>query len=95
MPKNVTVGDYFKAWLLYIVCATLSGAVIGAGVGVLIRVAARALDYSLPTGGAFAIVFGFVVGMPVSFLFFWLFVRYFIVRKLATAPSDPTNVHAA
>ena len=73
--------DYIKTWALYVVCATVGGFIAGAFAGGILGMVLGAAGMPVRTirllcGGA-----GFIVGLPISYLFFRLFVAHFIVRK--------------
>jgi hypothetical protein len=81
-PKPVREGDYFVAWLLFSICATGAGAIAGvfvvATIGIIFRVAGLSQD----TIRAVAEIGGFIAGLPVSYLFFRIFVTIMIVSKI-------------
>lgn len=81
--KPITEADYFVAWILFFLCATVSGAIVGAVCGAIMGVVFVASGIrdtdSLRLVGA---VTGFVVSLPISYLFFRVFVGKLIVAKL-------------
>ena len=82
--------DYLKTWALITVCATVGGFIVGALVGGICGGILGGIGVSIRTIKVICGVLGFVVGLPVSYFFFRLFVSRFIVQKL-TSP-DPGNV---
>lgn len=74
--------DYFIAWLLFAVCSGVGGAIAGGIAGGLLGFMLGASGVtdtsSLRLAGGIA---GFVVGLPISYGFFRLFVGIFIVKK--------------
>lgn len=78
-PKE---SDYLKAWALYFVCGTLCGFVAGAIIGGVMGVIFGVAGLPLPTIKLLCSIAGFFTGLPISYLFFRLFVSRFIVAKL-------------
>lgn len=83
--------DYLKTWFLFFICATLGGAIVGGGVGGILGGFLGVAHVPIQTirwicGGA-----GFIVGLPISYAFFRLFVSRFIVRKLIVQNGSALN----
>ena len=81
--------DYFVAWFLFFLCATVGGAVAGfiggALIGGILGAAGTKPEVIRAAGG----VVGFIMAMPVSYLVFRFMVAKFIVSKLESATSVP------
>jgi hypothetical protein len=80
-PKET---DYLTAWALFVLCATVAGFIVGFVVGgvlgaLLKFVGAPPTMIAVLCSGA-----GFVASLPISYLFFRIFVSRFIVQKLVT-----------
>ena len=81
MTPEIKHTDYLKAWALFALCATVGGFLAGALVGGILGAGLGAAGVPIRTiklvcGGA-----GFIAGLPISYLFFYLFVSRFIVQK--------------
>jgi multisubunit Na+/H+ antiporter MnhE subunit len=80
--------DYLKPWALATICATVAGFVVGAIVGAIFGGVLGAIGVPI---GAIRIIcglLGFVAGLPISYIFFRIFVSRFIVNKLTAQTSD-------
>lgn len=81
--KRLRESDYFVAWLLFFLAATLGGGVVGfifgAIIGLIMGIAGITDPNVLATAGG---IIGFLVGIPVSYISFRFFVGKFIVDKL-------------
>jgi hypothetical protein len=79
--------DYLKSWALATICATVGGSVVGAIVGAIFGGVLGALG--MPGAiKAVCSILGFVVSLPISYIFFRIFVSRFIVNKLTAQTSD-------
>ena len=88
--------DYIKAWALFVLCASVGGFIAGAVVGGILGAFLGAAGFSISIikllcGGA-----GFLAGLPISYLFFRMFVAHFLVQKIiastAMSPAAPTGI---
>ncbi|MEO0491637.1 MAG: hypothetical protein AAFX95_11010 [Cyanobacteria bacterium J06639_16] len=81
--KRLRESDYFVAWLLFFLAATIGGGVVGfifgAIIGVILGISGVTDPNVLATAGG---IIGFIVGIPVSYLSFRFFVGKFIVDKV-------------
>ena len=75
--------DYFKAWFCFALCSVLAGFIGGAVLGGVAGAILGAAGSSRTTITIVAGVFGAGGSLVASYLLFRLFVRLFIVRKLA------------
>ena len=80
--QRLREGDYFLAWLLFVICATggglIAGALVSATIGFIIGAA-----HAPETISTINTAIGLVVGLPISYLCFRVFVTIFIVSKVA------------
>ena len=95
MTPQIKEMDYIKTWALFALCATIGGAIAGAVIGGLLGAVLGAAGVPIQTirlvcGGA-----GFLAGLPISYLFFRIFVSRFIVQKLAALLPSEGVTHAA
>lgn len=87
--------DYLKAWVLFFLCATVAGAVAGAVVGGILGAVLAAAQVPLDTLKLVCGVAGLIVGLPISYGFFRLFVSRFIVRKLTTPDAPERDAYGS
>jgi hypothetical protein len=90
--------DYFLAWFLFFICATIGGAIVGAVgggiIGAILGVSGASPESLRVAGG----VVGFVLALPVSYLFFRFMVWKFVVQKLiaqSEVPPLPIDQHGS
>ena len=82
--------DYFKAWFCFALCSVLAGFVLGAVLGGVAGAVLGAAGSSKGTITIVAGIFGAGGSLVASYLLFRLFVRVFIVRKLAPIAGPNT-----
>lgn len=80
--------DYVKTWALLTICAMVGGFVVGAVVGGICGGVLGALGVSVRAIKGICGILGFLAGLPISYLFFRVFVSRFIVHKLTVQTSD-------
>jgi hypothetical protein len=80
--------DYIKPWALATICATVGGFVIGAVVGGIFGGILGGLGAPVRAIRVICGLLGFLAGLPVSYLFFRIFVSHFIVQKLTAQISN-------
>ena len=96
MTPQLKETDYIKTWGLFVICATVGGFIAGAVVGGIAGAVLGAARVPIQTIRVVCGGLGFIAGLPISYLFFRLFVSRFIVRKLtAQAPSEGSLARAA
>jgi ABC-type uncharacterized transport system permease subunit len=83
MKQQLNEIDYLKTWGLFALCATIGGFIAGALVGAILGGVLGGAGASLKTIKVVCGTAGFIVGLPISYLFFRLFVSRFIVHKLS------------
>jgi hypothetical protein len=87
--------DYLKAWGLSALCATVGGFIMGAVIGAMLGEILSAGGVPISIIKVLCGAAGFIAGLPVSYLFFRIFVARFIVRKLTSneigfdSPHEP------
>jgi uncharacterized membrane protein len=92
MEKCVRESQYFVAWLLFWICSTIGAMLLGGAAGLVIGAVLgyRGVDLSiiqLICGGV-----GFLLAIPVSYLFFRLFVGVLIVKKAQDTFSNRSEM---
>lgn len=87
MTPRLKETDYLVAWILFFLCATAGGFVAGAVAGGILGGILGAAGISLTTIKVVCGFAGFIIGVPISYLFFRVFVAHFIVRKLTAPPA--------
>lgn len=87
--------DFLAAWAAFVTCATIGGIIVGFFAGAILGAVIGALHgpthYIQVWGG----VAGFFAGLPVSYGFFRLFVKKFLIARLAMPPSIPSPASEA
>ena len=78
-PKET---DYLTGWAFFVLCTTIAGFIVGAVVGAVLGailkfVGAPPTMITIVCGGA-----GFVASLPISYLFFRIFVSRFVVQPV-------------
>src|SRR5688500_15171769 len=94
MTPQIKESDYIKTWALMWLCSTVGGFLVGAIVGGILGGAMGVAGIPVSTIRIICGVVGFVLSVPISYLFFRLFVSRFIVQKLTsqiTAPAVPPS----
>jgi len=79
--------DYLKAWALFWVLATFGGLVLGAVAGGILGAILGAAGLQIQTIKIICGVFGFLLGIPLSYVLFRWSIAKFIVPKI-TAQND-------
>jgi len=75
--------DYLKAWAFFWVLSTLGGALAGAIGGALLGFILGGLGVHMRTIRYLCGGFGFLLGLPISYLLFQFTIRMFLVPKLS------------
>ena len=74
--------DYFKAWLLFFLIATVGGGLVGIIIGAVVAAFLGAGGMSLPQMTRILQIIGFVIGIPISYLTFRAVVGKYLFRKI-------------
>jgi hypothetical protein len=82
--------DYIKAWAFFWVLSTLGGALAGLVGGGLLGFILGGLGFHIRTIRFLCGGFGFLLGIPISYLIFQFSIRMFLVPKLSSeaAPNS-------
>jgi hypothetical protein len=80
--RVLTYHDYLKAWASSCASALLAAVVGGGIMGLILGSLLQALGLPISQMRTFAVAFGFILGVGLSYLFFRVFVLRFIVRKV-------------
>src|SRR5262245_40536585 len=91
MTPQLKETDYVKTWALFTLCATAGGFIAGAVAGGILGAALGAAGVPIHIIKVLCSGAGFLIALPISYLFFRLFVSRFIVEKL-TAQTASTAV---
>ena len=86
MSALLKESDYAKGWFVFILAATIVGALAGAVLGALMGAVLAGAGASLDIVRTIASITGGLAGLAVSYFLFRYAVRRFIVSKLS--PSD-------
>ena len=81
--------DYFIAWLLFFICATVGGTIAGFIAGVLVGLVLGVFGVGQTGLQAAGGIMGFLLALPISYLCFRVMVAKFVVEKLTPAESAP------
>jgi hypothetical protein len=92
MNKLVKESEYFLAWLVFWLCSTIGGGILGAIIGVAVGAILGIMKVDMKTISLTCSVLGGVFAIPVSYLFFRLFVSKMIVRKISNRIAAPAPV---
>jgi membrane protein implicated in regulation of membrane protease activity len=74
--------DYFKAWLLFFLVATIGGGLVGIVIGSLLAAFLGAGGMPLPEMTRILQVVGFVIGIPISYITFRAVVGKYLFPKI-------------
>ncbi len=97
MPVALRDSDFLKAWLAFILAATIFGAIAGLVAGMVSGFILGFFGAPHDTIGLTGTIAGAVAAIAASYSVFRLSVQHFVVRKLATSdgetgglpPADP------
>ena len=81
---------YLKTWLIFFLIATVGGGLLGMAIGGVIGFFLGAAGFSITQIEVICGVFGFVLGLPISFFTFQWSVRTYIVAPLLAALNQQT-----
>jgi hypothetical protein len=90
MNHSLAEKDYLKAWAAFVLCATLGGFVAGFVVSVILGFALRAANVAAGVSQVWCSIAGFVASLPVSYIFFKIFVSKFLIARITPAASNNT-----
>jgi hypothetical protein len=88
--KEPTEFQYFKAWLLFFVVATIGGGIVGLLIGALLGAFLGAGGMSLPQMTRILQIAGFLAALPVSYVTFRAVVGKYLFPKIE-ADEPPTS----
>ena len=91
MNPEIKETDYLKAWALSWLCSTLAAFITGAIVGGVLGAAMGMAGVPIRTIQIVCGIAGFLVSIPLSYLFFRIFVSRFIVQKLTDLMAAPVT----
>jgi hypothetical protein len=74
--------DYFKAWLLFFLVATIGGGLVGLVIGSFLAAFLGAGGMPLPEMTRILQVVGFVIGIPISYITFRAVVGKYLFPKI-------------
>ena len=80
--KELKEFDYFKAWLLFFLIATVGGGIVGLIIGGFLAAFLGAGGMPLEQMTRVLQIVGFVIGIPISYITFRGVVGKFLVPKL-------------
>jgi hypothetical protein len=86
--------DCLKAWGFFWVLSTLGGAILGAFGGGILGFILGGLGVRLATIKLLCGAFGFLLGIPVSYLFFQLAICKFVLTKVSSAAESVPSTSA-
>lgn len=82
-PIGLRTRDYLKAFVVMWLCNLVGGAVVGAIAGLILGFILGAAGRPVHDIAAMAGIAGFIVAIPIQFLFFWMAVSGMIVPKVS------------
>jgi hypothetical protein len=85
---TVTKRNCFFPWLFFVISATVVGGLVGALAGGIAGVIISAAGGTLTTVKIAAGALGFLLGLPFSFLLYYVSVRYFVIPKIESTQSE-------
>ena len=74
--------DYFKAWLLFFLIATIGGGLVGLVIGSFLAAFLGASGMPLPEMTRILQIVGFVIGIPISYITFRAVVGKYLFPKI-------------
>ena len=80
--KGPSEFQYFKAWILFFVVATVGGGIIGLIVGGFLAAFLGAAATPLPQMTRVLQIFGFIIGVPISYVTFRVVVGKYLFQKI-------------
>ena len=83
MTEKLRESDYLKAWAVFWVLTTIGGLVVGAIGGAMLGFVLGGLGVRLHTIRLLCGGFGFVLGLPISYLLFQFCIRKLLLPKLS------------
>lgn len=87
--KELKEFDYFKAWLLFFLVATVGGGIVGMIIGAFVAAFLGAGGMPLPQMTRILRIVGFLVALPISYVTFRAVVGKFLFPKLWEDDSPP------
>ena len=88
--KELEEFDYFKAWLMFFLAATVGSALIGLILGGFLAAFLGAGRMPEPQMTRVLQIFGFVIGIPISYITFRAVIGKYLFPKLW---EDDENTH--
>ena len=83
---KIKESDFFIAWIVFFLSATIGGAIIGAVFGAIIGAILGASGTPMPQIVLITGLVGFIIGIPVSYCCFRFSVSALILRKVIDTP---------
>lgn len=80
--KELKEFDYFKAWLIFFLVATVGGGIVGLVVGSFVAAFLGAGGMSVPQMTRILQIVGFVIAIPISYITFRAVVGKYLLPKL-------------
>lgn len=95
MNKLVKETEYLLAWFVFWLCSAIGGFILGAVIGGILGGIMGAAGVNIQTIKIVAGTLGFIISIPISYVFFRIFVSVMIVKKiedrLSVQPASPSQ----
>jgi hypothetical protein len=91
MATKLKETDYLKAWAVFWILTTIGGMIVGAIGGGALGFVLGGLGVRMHTIKILCGGFGFLLGLPISYVLFQLSIRKLLLPKLSGPPSIPTT----
>ena len=91
MNKIIRESEYFLAWLVFWLCVTVGGFILGVILGAILGITLAATGTEPEVIKIVGRIAGFIMSIPLSYLFFRLIVGAMIVKNIERSLVENTQ----